>query len=291
MPNQPQGNGNGNGRNVALPDENRPSWRPQDEHATRRSRRTMAEDDEDDRYLRASWDDREHRDWDRERDEAWRGTERSGQGQSGYGAGRYEGDRSMRFEARNQGYPGSFEDRQRGGDERFAGRGGSAFYQQDRGYHPERYGAPRSMEAERSGPRGYGYSDGDRPNLGTGGAMPSGQASGTWSTGREHAAGHRGAGHRGKGPANYQRSDERIREMVCEALTDDDRIDASQIEVHVKSGEVILTGTIEHRQMKRLAEDVVEQVSGVKDVQNQIRVSGDRKESSESHDGGWRPKA
>ncbi len=39
---------------------------------------------------------------------------------------------------------------------------------------------------------------------------------------------------------------------------------------------MILTGTVEDRQAKRLAEDIVERCPGVKDVQNQIRVQGDR---------------
>ncbi len=79
-------------------------------------------------------------------------------------------------------------------------------------------------------------------------------------------------GHRGKGPAGYTRSDERIRENVCEALADDDRVDASNIEVTVKNGEVTLTGTVEDRQSKRIAEECIENLSGVKDVQNQLRV-------------------
>jgi len=80
-------------------------------------------------------------------------------------------------------------------------------------------------------------------------------------------------GHRGKGPSGYTRSDDRIREMVCEALSDDDRVDASNIEVTVKNGEVVLSGTVEDRMQKRMAEDCIENLSGVKDVQNQLRVS------------------
>ena len=78
--------------------------------------------------------------------------------------------------------------------------------------------------------------------------------------------------HTGKGPVGFQRSDERIRELVCEALTDDGEIDATRIEISVKGGEVTLTGAIEDRRMKRLAEDCVEAVPGVKDVHNQLRV-------------------
>lgn len=78
--------------------------------------------------------------------------------------------------------------------------------------------------------------------------------------------------HSGKGPVGFQRSDDRIRELVCEALTDDGEVDASHIEVTVKGGEVTLTGAIEDRRMKRLAEDCVEAVPGVKDVHNQLRI-------------------
>ena len=76
----------------------------------------------------------------------------------------------------------------------------------------------------------------------------------------------------GKGPKNWSRSDERIREDVCERLTVHPYVDASEIEVAVKDGEVILTGLVDERRMKRLAEDVAENVRGVKDVHNQIRV-------------------
>ena len=78
--------------------------------------------------------------------------------------------------------------------------------------------------------------------------------------------------HAGKGPQGFQRSDERIKEMVHEALTDHEHIDATHITVDVKGGEVVLTGTVEDRNAKRLAEDIVERVNGVRDVQNQLRV-------------------
>ncbi len=88
--------------------------------------------------------------------------------------------------------------------------------------------------------------------------------------------------HRGKGPSGYTRSDERIRETVCEMLTEHDHVDATNIEVTVKGGEVMLGGSVEDRRQKRLAEDIAEQVSGVKDVQNQIRVMEKRGTGKES---------
>lgn len=77
---------------------------------------------------------------------------------------------------------------------------------------------------------------------------------------------------RGRGPKGFQRSDERIRELVCERLHDHDDIDASDIDVTVSNGEVTLAGTVDDRRTKMLAEDVVESVSGVKDVQNSLKV-------------------
>jgi osmotically-inducible protein OsmY len=78
--------------------------------------------------------------------------------------------------------------------------------------------------------------------------------------------------HRGKGPKNYSRSDERIREDVSDRLSDDPLVDASEIEVSVSSQEVTLSGTVHTRQQRRLAEDCAESVSGVKHVQNNLRV-------------------
>lgn len=76
----------------------------------------------------------------------------------------------------------------------------------------------------------------------------------------------------GKGPKGYQRSDERIREDVCESLSYRSGIDASEVEVNVSEGVVTLSGTADSRQMKRMIEDCVENVSGVKDVKNEIKV-------------------
>lgn len=77
----------------------------------------------------------------------------------------------------------------------------------------------------------------------------------------------------GRGPKGYQRSDERIREDICDRLTEHPAIDASEIEVEVKNGEVTLTGAVDSRAVKHLAEVMVETVAGVKDVHNQLRVS------------------
>ena len=121
---------------------------------------------------------------------------------------------------------------------------------------------PRGMQGN-YGPdmqRGYGT----QSNYGQPGGGNYGQSYGPQSFG----------GHRGKGPQGYTRSDDRIKETVCEALHDDDHVDASHIEVVVKNGEVILTGSVEDRRQKRIAEDVIERLPGVKDIQNQLRCGG-----------------
>jgi osmotically-inducible protein OsmY len=91
----------------------------------------------------------------------------------------------------------------------------------------------------------------------------------------------------GRGPKGYRRSDERIEEDVNEALSRDPQLDASEIEVKVSNGEVTLSGTVNDRQFKRMAEDIAERCSGVHDVRNEIRVQrgngAGASEQNESH--------
>jgi osmotically-inducible protein OsmY len=231
-----------------------------------------------------------------------RSTERHGQGQSGYSAGRHGDDRSQQLVGRNDMMPsaGSFEDRYRddryrgdlGTDDRFTGRGRPGSWQERTGYDLDRYGGQggRDFEAERRGlsrggqgggqvhDEGLSYPAGSYSRAGGGHAGYGG--SGTQDTMQRGSAIdphiHRGTGpHRGKGPSGYQRSDDRIRELVCESLADDDQLDATHIEVAVSHGEVTLSGTIDDRRAKRDAEDCAWSVSGVRDVQNMLRVARD----------------
>jgi osmotically-inducible protein OsmY len=91
---------------------------------------------------------------------------------------------------------------------------------------------------------------------------------------RQRAYGRGEGKFRGLGPKNYRRSDDRMREEVCERLTDNEWLDASDVEVNVVAAEVILTGTVDSRYAKRLAENIAESVSGVSNVQNNLRVQG-----------------
>ena len=93
----------------------------------------------------------------------------------------------------------------------------------------------------------------------------------------------REGGHRGRGPSGYKRSDDRIKEDVNDGLTDNSFIDASNINVQAKDGDVTLTGTVTSRYQKRRAEDLAEDVSGVKNVENRLRVEQEDESSSESN--------
>jgi osmotically-inducible protein OsmY len=78
--------------------------------------------------------------------------------------------------------------------------------------------------------------------------------------------------YRGRGPKGYRRSDDRIREDVSDRLTDDPWLDASDIEVEVRECEVVLKGAVHSREDKRRAEHLSEAISGVRNVQNHLRV-------------------
>ena len=97
---------------------------------------------------------------------------------------------------------------------------------------------------------------------------------------------YQGPSYRGHGPSDYTRSDERIREDANDRLTDDHRIDARRISVAVAKGEITLSGTVANREAKRRAEDSVEGISGVRHVQNNLRVEQDTAHTSREAEAG-----
>jgi hypothetical protein len=80
------------------------------------------------------------------------------------------------------------------------------------------------------------------------------------------------ASFRGRGPKGYRRSDDRLKEMICEDLMEDPDIDASEISIEVADQVVTLTGTVEDRSTKYEIEELIESLGGVKDINNQLRV-------------------
>jgi hypothetical protein len=300
-------------RGSALSEETEPNWRPQDDLPDERGR--PAGDDRDDPAGREAGPGEQHdaRRWESDEDREVPGYaparsseraferygERHGQDARGPGADRYGEDRLRELQRgprRDDRRPsaGSFEDRYR----ELGPDAGIGAWPDPTGGDPWRYASVyrgRDFEPERRGLSGIhdqrmgGSAARRRGDERIGDPAGSYSRPGAWGTGdaTRGAAGeihvHRGTGpHRGKGPVGYQRSDERIRELVCESLTDDDQVDASNIEVSVSRGEVTLSGTVDDRRTKRAAEDCAYSVSGVRDVQNQLRM-GDAAASTRSN--------
>jgi CBS domain-containing protein len=237
------------------------------------------------RRMRQGDDDWRHRPNDyRERMRG--GADRSGRG----GEFRFRDEDDVRAAFGSFGHPGEEagrDARMRGGyggdgyqsyGDEFAGRGSAG-----RGYHPNRYGAA-TITGERARP-GDDSSETDRRmqdrertwSLVNERRDHSNYGSGPGNTrfGNDATASYgevRRGEHQGRGPRNYQRSDDRIREDVSERLTDDPMIDASEIEVNVQNREVTLSGTVRDRNERRRAEDLAESVSGVSHVQNNLRI-------------------
>jgi len=199
------------------------------------------------------------------------GGERGYEGPRGYeGTRGYEGAR---------GYEGS-----RGYDATRAYEGSRGGYEGSRGryegsredYGPGAFNRPfrGGTEYFGTGQRGFGTTWGGQGGGGQGGGYggPATYGSGYGGYGGGTGTYSEPGRHAGRGPKGYQRSDERIREDVCERLTQHPEVNAEEIEIQVKNGEVTLTGTVERREEKRMAEDAAESVPGVKDVHNQLRA-------------------
>lgn len=81
----------------------------------------------------------------------------------------------------------------------------------------------------------------------------------------------------GVGPANYRRSDLRIHDDASDALYRCAEVDASDIEVSVKEGIVTLSGFVESRLDKKVAEMTVERVPGVIDIDNRLVIENPKR--------------
>lgn len=92
--------------------------------------------------------------------------------------------------------------------------------------------------------------------------------------------GQRSGDFAGRGPKNYSRSNERVREDICERLTADPYIDAHDLDVRCENGTVVIEGQVEERWMKHRIEDLVDSTAGVKQIDNRVTVSGQRQGSS-----------
>ena len=73
--------------------------------------------------------------------------------------------------------------------------------------------------------------------------------------------------------AQRRRPDEALRGELQEILIADPELDASEIEVAVEGGAVTLSGTVDSSDARMLAEELVESVTGVREVHNRLKVA------------------
>lgn len=191
----------------------------------------------------------------------------------------------------------------------YAEYGAGRFEEEDRGYGRSPYGASGYRESEYRG-QGHGADyagQAQRSRSGLQFASDYGgggydQVSGTYgyrsrgayATGddqfRMQGSGMEGQrSYRGVGPQAYRRSDDRIRDDVCERLTDDARIDASNVTIDVNQGAVTLSGTVPERYMRYAAEDLVDDAMGVESINNQLRVQARGMQSQGMQSQGLQP--
>jgi hypothetical protein len=139
-----------------------------------------------------------------------------------------------------------------------SGQGSEGAYGQGQGGSSQARHYPGPGEASR-----YGYGE-----EGRGGGWSSSQG------GDFIARGMSQAGRQARrGPKGYKRSDERLKEDICEQLMLCTSVDSSEVTVEVQSGKVTLEGTVPERQMKHVIEDIADNCAGVEDVENRVRVS------------------
>jgi hypothetical protein len=99
------------------------------------------------------------------------------------------------------------------------------------------------------------------------------------------------AGRHRRAPQGYKRSDERIRENICDRLMEMDDLDPSNISVQVTAGEVTLEGSVDDRRAKYIVEELAESILGVQDVNNRLRIRREFDSSSGNRNQGSRPES
>jgi len=191
-------------------------------------------------------------------------------------------------------------------DYRYAGSAGEwhqDVYGGDR-YGGGRYGSGPYEQSQRFGEGGFESHTGDfgllqrqyenryvsTPERGDYGANPGGAYSASAGGGYPRGRGALAFAHssvqrapRPRGPKGYTRTDERIREDICERLShplgrfgasdlSNEHLDVSDVSVQVQGGKVLLEGTVPERRMKHGIEDIVDACPGVQDIDNRIKV-------------------
>jgi hypothetical protein len=234
----------------------RDEWRGRDDEGRER---------ENDRY-RERWEADQYDPWRggaRDEDRPWEQGVTMGEhgrrGEYGRGGGYSSGGYTGSGYGSGGGYSGA------GGDYRGAERFGRGWHERSLGEAFPEHGPGGYRGHERA----YGWADRD-----------------AWRAREGHRQGEEGRGllgrmgervregierMKGRGPKGYRRSDDRIHDDVCERIARSG-LEADEVEVKVQGGEVTLSGTVRTRQEKRWLEDVVEDVFGVDEVHNHLRL-------------------
>jgi hypothetical protein len=172
-----------------------------------------------------------------------------------YGQGTREPRDTRRFVGRDLGY-----------SERGMRRGTDRVAEEDTRFGGTEPGG-HGPGVENMAPPSVGYSTSpsrrDDHEMGHGGYM-GGTSRSTTPTSRPTAT--------GRGPRSYQRGDDRIRADLCDKLMQG-WMNAEDVDVKVQDGLVTLSGTVRSRDEKRAIEDLAEEVLGVKEVTNNIRLN------------------
>jgi osmotically-inducible protein OsmY len=236
-----------------------PEYRQNQSYGSSRGYGTWNERERDfnDRERGPSWRSGNHPGWGMNEpwghDDSWRASGRTsdygrfgggGEGRPNQQYGQSYGSRSFGSEYGNQGYGG---------------------------YGGQNYGNPSRWSEHRGGDEGRWTETAGRTTLrgiGSASEREGGSSLQGWTRSSDE---QRRGGFYGKGPRGYTRSDERIREDICDRLSADDEVDASDITVTVAKTEVTLEGSVPDRHSKRRAEDIAESVTGVTEVHNRLR--------------------
>jgi osmotically-inducible protein OsmY len=84
----------------------------------------------------------------------------------------------------------------------------------------------------------------------------------------DHARERERRGHSGRGPRAVASDDERVRDAVCRRMRDDEDLDASEIRVRVRDGEVWLDGLVDEDDDLLRADRCARRTRGVVSVRN-----------------------
>jgi osmotically-inducible protein OsmY len=79
-------------------------------------------------------------------------------------------------------------------------------------------------------------------------------------------------GYEGSGSIQRQRADGIVTSDICARIATHDALDPSDVRVRTQHGVVTLSGVVDTRHDRRVAEQIVREVPGVKDVLNQLRT-------------------